>query len=50
MKYKQQILDNICYTELVYNRINKKLNLDFSHSEIEHLINELILESEEEDF
>ena len=32
---KQKIIDNICYTELVYGRINKKLNLELSKSEIE---------------
>ena len=29
--YKKQILDNICYTELVYGRINKKLNRNYAH-------------------
>lgn len=28
-------LNNICYTELVYSRINKKLNLSFSKKQIE---------------
>ena len=32
---KQKIIDNICYTELVYGRINKKLKLELSKSEIE---------------
>ncbi|WP_206542775.1 DUF3781 domain-containing protein [Lacinutrix mariniflava] len=32
---KQKIIDNICYTELVYARINKKLKLELSKSEIE---------------
>ena len=32
---KQNIVDNICYTELVYGRINKKLKLELSKSEIE---------------
>ena len=33
--YKKEILNNICYTELVYARINKKLKLELSKSEIE---------------
>lgn len=32
---KDEILNNICYTELVYDRINKKLKSTFSKSEIE---------------
>ncbi|WP_394338587.1 DUF3781 domain-containing protein [Faecalibacter macacae] len=32
---KNKILNNICYTELVYDRINKKLKSNFSKNEIE---------------
>ena len=32
---KQEILENICYTELVYGRINKKLNINLSKKQIE---------------
>ncbi|PBI84249.1 hypothetical protein BSF41_43480 [Flavobacterium sp. ACN2] len=32
---KNKILDNLCYTELVYSRINKKLKSNFTKSEIE---------------
>jgi hypothetical protein len=28
--WKQRIIENLCYTELVYERINKKLATDFS--------------------
>lgn len=35
---KTEILKNICYTELVYGRINKKLKSNFSNAEIEQLI------------
>jgi hypothetical protein len=35
---KQEILDNICYTELVYYRINKKLNCRLSKTEIEVML------------
>jgi len=33
--YKNDILNKICYTELVYERINKKLNSEFSKMGIE---------------
>ncbi|MCD9612051.1 DUF3781 domain-containing protein [Tenacibaculum maritimum] len=39
---KTQILRNICYTELVYDRINKKLQANFSNTEIEILMLEII--------
>lgn len=35
---KAEILANLCYTELVYGRINKKLNTKHSKQEIEDLI------------
>ena len=35
--YKSEILKNICYTELVYGRINKKLNIELSKEKIEEL-------------
>lgn len=35
---KEKIIKNICYTELVYNRINKKLNSKLSKKEIESYI------------
>ena len=42
--YKTEILKKICYTELVYERINKKLNKQLSKSEIEELILKIIKE------
>ncbi|MBN1967830.1 MAG: DUF3781 domain-containing protein [Candidatus Delongbacteria bacterium] len=36
--YKREILKKICYTELVYDRINKKLNFQFSKEEIENFV------------
>ncbi|MCV5952197.1 DUF3781 domain-containing protein [Lactococcus petauri] len=39
---KDKILENLCYTPLVYARINKKLKLNLSNIEIEHLIYETI--------
>ena len=48
--YKKEILNNICYTELVYGRINKKLNLELSKQEIETLINSILLETNDSEF
>ncbi len=41
-KNKIDILKNICYTELVYGRINKKLDRQYSKVEIEELIFNII--------
>jgi hypothetical protein len=48
--YKTEILTKICYTELVYERINKKLNKQLSKSEIEELILTIIKETTETEF
>ncbi len=42
---KDIILKNICYTELVYDRINKKLKSNFSKEKIEQFIFEIITET-----
>ena len=47
---KTKILNNICYTELVYGRINKKLKSTFSKSEIEKMIYKILSETDESDF
>jgi len=47
---KNEILRNICYTELVYERINKKLNTKFSKQHIEKLIFEVINETDDNCF
>ena len=44
---KQEILENICYTELVYERINKKLNIKFSKNQIEVYILKILKETDE---
>ena len=44
---KQEILENICYTELVYERINKKLNVKLSKKQIEEYISEILKKTEE---
>jgi len=48
--YKEIILNNICYTDLVYERINKKLNLALSKDKIEGLISEIIKETDKSQF
>lgn len=48
--YKNEILNKICYTELVYGRINKKLNMRLSKTKIEEMIFEIIRETEENKF
>jgi hypothetical protein len=48
--YKKEMLDKLCYTELVYGRINKKLKIDLSKDKIEELITTVILETDENDF
>jgi len=47
---KTDILTKICYTELVYDRINKKLNSNYSKSEIETMIFDVIKETQENYF
>ena len=44
---KTEILDRICYTELVYERINKKLDSKFSKSEIEKMLFDIVKETQE---
>jgi len=48
--YKTQILNKICYTELVYERINKKLNSELSKKEIEKNFFDIIKETNELNF
>lgn len=43
---KQKIIENICYTELVYERINKKLNLSYSKEQIEKFILTILKETD----
>ena len=44
---KQEIIENICYTELVYERINKKLNVKLSKKQIEKFILKTLKETGE---
>ena len=48
--YKSEILNKICYTELVYGRINKKLGLELSKDEIEKFILSIIKETDHSEF
>ena len=48
--FKKDILDKLCYTELVYGRINKKLNIDLSKNKIEELILAIISETNDDEF
>ena len=47
---KNEILKSICYTELVYERINKKLNIKLSKEQIEKLMFDVIQNTDEEYF
>lgn len=47
---KQDILKNICYTELVYPRINKKLKTKLSDKQIDCFIFQVISETNEKFF
>lgn len=47
---KTNILNNICYTELVYLRINKKLNSTLSKCEIERMLFSIIEKTGVKDF
>jgi len=48
--YKTQIENNICYTDLVYERINKKLKTQLSKTQIESLVQEILRETETSQF
>ncbi|GAJ27506.1 hypothetical protein JCM15457_2508 [Liquorilactobacillus sucicola DSM 21376 = JCM 15457] len=39
----EKIAEKLCYTDLGYQRINKKLKLDYSRNEIESLLQKNIL-------
>lgn len=43
---KEDVLGRICYTELVYGRIRKKLGVDLSNDAIEKMIDEIIEETD----
>ena len=45
-----EILSKICYTELVYQRINKKLKTELSKLEIEKMLFDILNETQEKYF
>jgi Tfp pilus assembly ATPase PilU len=47
---KGKIIKNICYTELVYGRINKKLKYNLTKEQTEKYIFRIIKETEEKNF
>lgn len=47
---KTNILDKVCYTELVYGRINKKLKTKYTEAEIEKLVIDIITDTNEDEF
>ncbi len=44
---KQMIIKNLCYTELVYSRVNKKLRTNLQNEEIELFIDKILKMSDE---
>lgn len=48
--YRKEISNKICYTELVYGRINKKLDLELTKDKIETLISEILSETDKSEF
>ena len=50
INFKEEILEKICYTDLVYGRINKKLNIKLSKDQIEEMISAIISETDENNF
>jgi ATP-dependent protease ClpP protease subunit len=46
---KEEILNEICYTDLVYDRIRKKLSIESSNKEIEILIYHTINETQSDE-
>ncbi|WP_163323830.1 DUF3781 domain-containing protein [Draconibacterium mangrovi] len=45
--FKNEIAEKICYTDLVYGRINKKLNIELPNDKIEEMVCSIINETEE---
>ncbi|MFC6176984.1 DUF3781 domain-containing protein [Companilactobacillus huachuanensis] len=39
---RSTFLKNVCYTPLVFGRVNKKLNLSLSNEEVQSLVNRII--------
>ncbi len=50
MNLKERVLNNICYTELVYQRVNKKLATSYSKKEIEGMLLTIIKDTDSSAF
>ncbi len=50
VRNKAEILEYLCYTELVYGRINKKLKSTYTKGEIESLLYSIIQKTSESNF
>ena len=48
--YKNEIINKLCYTELVYGHIANKLNIELSKVKIEELISTIIIETDVSNF
>ncbi len=47
MAVKERIIDKLCYTDLVYGRINKKLDTSYSKKQISSYIEEILKSTNE---
>ncbi|KJF41757.1 DUF3781 domain-containing protein [Draconibacterium sediminis] len=47
---KNEIAKKICYTDLVYGRINKKLKIELPNDKIEEMVCSIINETDETNF
>lgn len=47
---KKEILDNISFTDLIYDIINKKLNSKFSRQEVEKMLIDVINDTQKSSF
>lgn len=50
MDKKQEIMEKLCYTDLVYGRINKKLSTDLSNGDIELFIGKILKETDKKSY
>jgi len=44
---KQKIIERLCYTDLVYERINKKLSTDLLNGQIESFLDKILKKTDE---
>lgn len=47
---KLRIIENLCYTELVYERINKKLTANFPKGQIESMVYDILRTTNEKNY